>query len=245
MFESSIIIRTKNEETWIGECLKRLFNQTYNDFEVIIIDSGSTDKTLDIISKFNVKLLQITPEQFSYPFALNYACKRSSATKYFVFLSGHSLPISKTWLEDGINNFTNGNNVAGIYGEVFALPDGSFWEKIIWNKYLTTVKFRFKKKIVLNQYRSGILGFTNAIIRRDLWESRHLNEKYGIGGEDKEWAIYWLQQSFVIIHDAKFSVYHSHGLGLNEIIQQFKHWRSVTIKPHPFQEVEYRKKNKI
>lgn len=52
MFEISIIIRTKNEEKWIGENLKRLANQTYKNFEIIIVDSGSTDETLNIINNF-------------------------------------------------------------------------------------------------------------------------------------------------------------------------------------------------
>jgi rhamnosyltransferase len=240
MPELSIIIRIKNEEKWVGECLKRLFIQTYKDFEVIAIDSGSTDKTLGIIRNFNVKLFQIKPEQFSYPFALNYGCERASATKYFVFLSGHSLPISKTWLADGIKNFTTDNNIAGIYGYVRALPDGSFWEKFYFNKYRAILKNCFQRKLIIKNQKYGILGFTNAIIRRDLWDRYHFNESYGLGGEDMEWGNYWLQKGFVIIKDIKFSVYHSHGFGLKKLKQQQENWLSLT-KPQPFRETAFRK----
>ena len=44
MVETSIIIRTKNEERWINSCLKAIFSQTYKDFEIIIVDNDSTDK---------------------------------------------------------------------------------------------------------------------------------------------------------------------------------------------------------
>ena len=37
----SIIIRTKNEERWIGSCLKSIFDQTHKDFEVILVDNNS------------------------------------------------------------------------------------------------------------------------------------------------------------------------------------------------------------
>ena len=99
--ETSIIIRTKNEEKWLGECLKKLREQTYSDFEIIVVDSGSTDWTLEIAKKSDARIVQIKPEEFSYPFALNVGCRHATATEYFVILSGHSLPISRTWLEDG------------------------------------------------------------------------------------------------------------------------------------------------
>ena len=39
----SIIIRTKNEERWITSCLKSVYNQTYKEIEVIIVDNLSTE----------------------------------------------------------------------------------------------------------------------------------------------------------------------------------------------------------
>ena len=42
----SIVIRTKNEEQWIGHCLDSIFSQSYRVSEVVIVDNGSTDNTL-------------------------------------------------------------------------------------------------------------------------------------------------------------------------------------------------------
>ena len=42
----SIIIRTKNEERWITSCLKSVFKQEYDNFEVIIVDNESSDRTI-------------------------------------------------------------------------------------------------------------------------------------------------------------------------------------------------------
>lgn len=53
----SIIIPAYNVEKYIGKCLDHVFLQTFQDYEVIVVDSGSTDKSLDIIQKYDVKLL--------------------------------------------------------------------------------------------------------------------------------------------------------------------------------------------
>ena len=44
---SSIIIRTKNEERWINSCLDSIYNQTYKNFEIILVDNLSNDKTVE------------------------------------------------------------------------------------------------------------------------------------------------------------------------------------------------------
>ena len=51
----SIIIRTKNEERWITTCLKVVFTQDYKNFEVIIIDNESVDKTVAKAKQFPIK----------------------------------------------------------------------------------------------------------------------------------------------------------------------------------------------
>ena len=55
----SIIIRTKNEERWLEQCLKKIFNQSYSNFEVIIIDNNSKDRTIKKAKKFPVKIFKI------------------------------------------------------------------------------------------------------------------------------------------------------------------------------------------
>ena len=52
---ASIIIRTKNEEDWIGHCLEAIINQSYKNFEIIIVDNQSSDNTIEIAKSFSVK----------------------------------------------------------------------------------------------------------------------------------------------------------------------------------------------
>lgn len=239
--ETSIIIRTKNEQRWLGVVLEKLKKQSYQDFEIIIIDSGSTDETLDIAKKYTKNIFHIKSEDFSYPYALNRGCKKANAQKYFVLLSAHSLPISNTWLQDGINHFSK-QDIAGVYGGVWALSDGSVWEKLLFNEWLGKVGIILKKNRIITKDSMGVMGFTNAIVRKDLWEQYNFNEDFGMGGEDGDWVRHWLRKGLVFVREPLFSVYHSHGLGLRDLIRQYKHWKLVN-KPQSFKKQTYRSNN--
>ena len=54
----SIIVRTKNESFWIGKCLHEITTQVYTNYEVIVVDNSSSDKTISIIKK-NFKKIKI------------------------------------------------------------------------------------------------------------------------------------------------------------------------------------------
>lgn len=58
-YKISVVIRTYNEEKHIGEVLESLKNQTYSNFEVIILDSQSTDNTTKIAQSYGVSIKQI------------------------------------------------------------------------------------------------------------------------------------------------------------------------------------------
>ena len=60
----SIIVRTKNEYFWI-RCLNEIYNQDYKNFEVILVDNNSRDKTISIVKKLSkVKIVIIHQQIF-------------------------------------------------------------------------------------------------------------------------------------------------------------------------------------
>ncbi|MCL4235146.1 MAG: glycosyltransferase, partial [Deltaproteobacteria bacterium] len=72
MLQASIIIRTRNEERHVGEVLARVRDQRRIAFEVIVVDSGSTDATLSIVRKVpDIRLIEIPASSFTYGRALN------------------------------------------------------------------------------------------------------------------------------------------------------------------------------
>src|SRR5262249_33607994 len=108
----SLIIRTKNEERWIHACLRGVFSQTYKNVEVIVVDNGSTDRTLARAMEFPVRVVQI--DEFLPGKAINDGI-RASKGSVLVCLSGHCIPVGSTWLENLLRNLIS-PDVAGVYG---------------------------------------------------------------------------------------------------------------------------------
>lgn len=59
----SVVITTKNEEDVIGRLIQSIRNQTFRKKEIILVDNNSTDKTLEIARKMNVKIYTFGPER--------------------------------------------------------------------------------------------------------------------------------------------------------------------------------------
>jgi len=93
----SIVIRTKNEERWITACLTAIFSQKHKDFEVIIVDNESSDKTIEKASQFNITKV-ITCKDYRPGLALNMGFKEAKG-EYVVCLSGHCIPVNEKWRE--------------------------------------------------------------------------------------------------------------------------------------------------
>lgn len=197
----SFVIRTKNEGLWIKKVLELLDKQTFRNFEVLIVDSGSTDKTLEVINKFDVKLLKIKPGKFNYGFSLNFGIGKSEGN-IIAIISGHSIPVSDDWLENGLKHFEN-EKVAAVSGYISMFPLGYFsrrYGKIFFAPYQRKVKYNTKN-----------MTNTNSLIRKDLWERYHFNENI-TECEDYDWASEMIKRGYDVIKDPKFSVFHSHLL---------------------------------
>ena len=80
-----IIIPNWNNEEWLDKCLSSVFNQTYKDFEVIVVDDCSTDNSLEIIRKYPVKLIQADHKVYNGG-ARNIGIRLESDKPYTMFL---------------------------------------------------------------------------------------------------------------------------------------------------------------
>ena len=90
----SIITPIYNGEKTIGKTIQSVINQTYNKFEMIIVDDLSNDKTVDIVKKYQKKddriKLFILDKKSGASGARNFAIKKATG-KYVAFLDGDDL----------------------------------------------------------------------------------------------------------------------------------------------------------
>ena len=160
----SIVIRTYNEQKHLDELLQILDKQTYRNFEIIIVDSESTDNTLKIAQNYNVKIVGIKKSRFNYSYASNIGVNHSTG-ELICFLSGHSVPIKETFL-DTINQVFKDEKVGACYGDVIALADGSLTEKAF--NYLGYIKNNNKEIVYESEIHPGIMRCSNAVARKEL-----------------------------------------------------------------------------
>ena len=85
-----------------------------------------------------------------------------------------------------------------------------------------------------------MFAFTNALIRKDLWEQHPIDETYAGGGEDVAWTSYWEKQGLHPLKHMDFTVYHSHYLEPIGWWHQWREWKTLGT-PKPFKYLSYRK----
>lgn len=223
---ATVIIRTKNEGAIFDKVLKQLSNQTYQDFEIIVVDDNSTNGTRDRIFKYfnkdKAKIVTVPKDKFTHPLSCNLGAKAARG-KFLVYINGHSIPVSSTWLDDGLKNFAD-KKVAGVFAFSLPNPEHNLFIRIVGNFF---TRIYHSGKEIYKRTGMGILGTTNAIIRADLWRKYHFNEAFEAGGEDGDWAKHWVDRDYILIQDPKFRVYHSHNWGPIGLFKQYLKWRKM------------------
>lgn len=204
----SIIIRTKNEERWIAQVLRAVFNQSYKNFEVIIVDNESSDKTLQKAKQFNIHHT-LTCKDYLPGRALNIGIEASSGD-YIVSLSGHCIPVNEHWLISLLNSFSD-KKIAGVYGRQEPMNFTSDADK----RDLGLI-FGLDRKV---QLKDSFFHNANSMIQKDIWKLIPFDETV-TNIEDRVWAQKVLQNGYKIIYEPQASVYHYHGIHQDGNIQR-------------------------
>lgn len=131
----SVIIPALNEQKVIGRCLESLVQLDFpaDEFEVIVVDNGSKDATLEIVESFkprlNLTVLQKTGVRIS---GLRNLGARRARGSILAFLDADCLA-PQDWLSNTRDCFAKEHS--GVIGAHYLLPENSSWVGRIWHKY--------------------------------------------------------------------------------------------------------------
>ena len=198
----SIIVRTKNEERWIDHCLSAIETQKMRDYEIILVDNNSQDRSVKIAKRFTDKIINV--KKFFPGKAINDGIRASSG-KYIVIISGHCIPKNNTWLEKLIEPLENDKTglLAGVYGRQEPLSSSSPLDK----RDLTVV-FGLDER---TQKKDSFFHNANSALSRRIWEKFPFDEKT-TNIEDRMWGAKVIKNGYHIHYTPHASVYHYHGI---------------------------------
>ena len=204
MKKVSIIIRTKNEEKWIKPCLNSLVSQTYNNFEIILVDNESTDDTLQIVNDHILikKTTIVYTNNYIPGKALNDGIKKSVG-ELIVCISAHCIPSSNSWLRDLVAPLSYKENIVATYARQVPMPysDPDDFRDLL-------VVFSKDERLQKNDY---FFHNAHSAFFRKIWEQFPFSESL-TNIEDREFGKNIIDNNYHIYYNPIPTVFHYHGI---------------------------------
>lgn len=208
---ASIVIRAFNEEKHLGNLLEAITRQTVRDFEIILVDSGSTDATLAIAARFSAKIEHIKPSDFTFGRSLNIGL-RAARGEIAVIASAHVLPLSDDWMEKLVAPFAD-ETVAVAYGKQRGGRRSKFSEDQHFRRW-------FPDQSSFDQ-QHAYCNNANLALRLPLWKAQPFDETL-TGLEDLAWSSAMREKGYKIAYVAEAGVAHLHDETSAEIMNRHR-----------------------
>jgi glycosyltransferase involved in cell wall biosynthesis len=198
-----VVIRTLNESEFIAACLETLHGQGGGfDLDILVVDSGSTDDTIELARSNGARIVSIAANEFDYSKALNLGIEHVRGD-IVVSLSAHAIPVDEQWLERMVAPFED-PQVAGVAARHVPWP-GAPWQEV----YRLRHQFPETPRVFARGADASSIVFSNAAsaIRRRVWDEEPFTLP---ASEDLDWALRVLAAGRSIVYEAAAAVRHSH-----------------------------------
>ena len=198
-----IVIRTLNESELLGRCLETLQRQdSHFDLDIVVVDSGSTDATVEIARSYGARVVNLSPADFDYSKALNVGLEEARG-EFVISISAHAIPVDDQWLKMMTAPFDD-SRVAGVSSRQVPWPDAP-WQEVHRLQHQfgdTGDTYEDPDEVVFSNAASAI--------RRSAWVDQPFTLP---AAEDLEWARRVLSAGWVVVYEPRAAVYHSHDEG--------------------------------
>lgn len=210
----SIVLLTLNGGEKFKKVLKAIFNQTSKNYEVILIDSSSIDKTLEYAKKYPIRIYKIKRSDFGHGKTRNMGAELAKG-KYVVYLTQDAIPANKKWLINLLVNFKD-KNIAGVFGK--QIPNKSANLLDIFN-----YKEDYPNKgrtISIENFRQNNVIFSdvNSAVRKSVI-LKYPFPKNILVSEDLYWALKIIRNKYKIVYEPLAAVIHSHPFSFKKIFR--------------------------
>ena len=204
------VIRSKNRAHCIAEAIRSVQDQTV-DVDILLVDSGSTDRTVEIAESMGVRVIRIGAEEFSYGRAINIGIRNVHADLVLV-LSSHCVLPDNGWLARAIQHFSNDDRVVGLNGadslqmrNRSEVPEGG-----LSSLELGAVSDRVVQRVPWHSFS----GFSNhgALVRRACAVEHPFDETLE-ACEDKQWANRVVKNGWLVVYVSGLRVSGTHRRG--------------------------------
>ena len=131
----SVVICVRNGEKCVSGCIESLLNQTFRDYEIVIVDDASNDRTVEVISRFKdqrIKCLR-NKEWFGIPKSRNIGLKHAKGK--YIFFTDADCTVSKDWIEEGLSCFAD--DCVGVEGRIIYVSENyqpTFSDNVLENR---------------------------------------------------------------------------------------------------------------
>jgi rhamnosyltransferase len=220
----SIIVLTRNEEKNIKECLTGVFSQeTAFSFEVVLIDSESDDRTLEIANAFPLRIHRIRRDEFHHGKTRNLGAQLAKGS-ILIYLAGDAYPLSRHWLNNLVSPLMSDSTVAAVYGKHEPKPGCNPINRfrLSWN-YPEEACTKKEGVEFDHAHRLYFFSTVNCAIRKEVWEQNPFPEEITIF-EDTAFSKKVLGAGFAIRYEPSATVLHSHNLGVFELFSRYRLW---------------------
>jgi rhamnosyltransferase len=193
MPEATVIVRARDAAGTIERTLEGLRAQTV-PVEIVVVDSGSSDTTIEIAQRYCDRLIQIPASEFSFGRALNIGARAARSPVHFA-VSAHCVPGDPVWVERSLSHYER-PEVAGTSGYGPPGPHGQ-----------TGVVLQGFAELRAHPY----WGYSNTAgsWRAEVWERFQFDEAIETA-EDREWSWRVLETGYVIAMDPALEVASDH-----------------------------------
>ncbi|MEL7490831.1 MAG: glycosyltransferase [Pseudomonadota bacterium] len=208
----SIVFRALNEEKWFAQALSACWSQdlTDIDLEIVLVDSGSTDRTLEIAESFGCKIEHIPKSEFTFGRSLNRGCAAASGD-HLVFISAHCIPAHENWLQNLLAPLLNAQ-AQYVYGKQIGHDVTRFSEHQIFAQY-----FPDQSKISSTDF---FANNANSALSTAVWRKTPFDENV-TGLEDMVLGKEIVRQGGAIAYVADAPVIHIHEESLSQVKRRY------------------------